>query len=467
MNHQANCFVDMPFGKKTDLTSGVVIDFDAIFIQAIKPAIEKVGLKAERGDMEKSGGIIHVPMFARILLSDFMVADLTLGNPNVFYELGIRHLAKPFTTIPIFATTSALPFDVNMVRSIPYALDQGKLTSEATEKLCEAIAARLRQAIGQAAQTDSPIYDLISALPPLQVPGPVAQTLSDRMDAQDTFRDDVLQAHAQATDAQRREALQRLEQSLGEIGAVRRGILLELMIAYREVRAFDEMVHLCERFPDDLRKNPFVLQQWALGLNRRHAIGDQDRAVEMLAALIRSRGPDPETLGLLGRIHKDRYKTHSDSPAAGGYLVASIKAYMEGFQADPRDYYPGINAVTLLIHRGSKQSLKEADELIPIVEFALKRSGTQTAGYWNLATLLELACCKQDWEKAEVLLDETLGASKSSFEAETTAANLKLLLEGFVRASRPVPELEVIVEKFAARVLELSGATKGAPAEPG
>jgi len=71
------------------------------------------------------------------------------------------------------------------------------------------------------------------------------------------------------------------------------------------------------------------------------------------------------------------------------------------------------------------------------------------------------------WEKAEVLLDETLGASKSSFEAETTAANLKLLLEGFVRASRPVPELEVIVEKFAARVLELSGATKGAPAEPG
>jgi hypothetical protein len=59
MNHQANCFVDMPFGKKTDLTSGVVIDFDAIFIQAIEPAIEKVGLKAERGDMEKSGGIIQ------------------------------------------------------------------------------------------------------------------------------------------------------------------------------------------------------------------------------------------------------------------------------------------------------------------------------------------------------------------------------------------------------------------------
>jgi hypothetical protein len=102
----------MPFCKKPDLTSGVVIDFDGTYNQAIKPAIEKVGLHAERGDLEKSGGIIHLPMFARILLSDFMVADLTLQNPNVFYELGIRHLAKPFTTIPIFATTSALPFDL-------------------------------------------------------------------------------------------------------------------------------------------------------------------------------------------------------------------------------------------------------------------------------------------------------------------------------------------------------------------
>jgi hypothetical protein len=467
MNHQANCFVDMPFGKKTDMTSGIVINFDAIFSQAIKPAIEKVGLKAERGDIEKSGGIIHLPMFARILLSDFMVADLTLGNPNVFYELGIRHLAKPFTTIPIYATTSALPFDLNMVRSIPYALEQGKLTSEAADKLCTAITARLRQAIEHAAQIDSPIYDLISALPPLQVPQSVAQTLSDRMDAQDNFRDAVLQARAQASDAQRSEALQRLEESLGEIGAVRRSVLLELMIAYREVRAYDEMVRLCERFPDDLRQNPFVRQQWALGLNRRRAIGDQDRAAEMLITLVRSRGPDPETLGLLGRIHKDRYKTERDSPAAGGHLVASIKAYTEGFQADPRDYYPGINAVTLLIHRGSKQSLKEADELIPIVEFALKRSGTQTAGYWNLATLLELACCKQDWEKAENLLDETLAAAKASFEAETTAANLQLLLEGFVRANRPVPELDVIVEKFAARVAELSGAKKEAPVKPG
>ena len=88
----------MPFGQKPDLKSGVVVDFDQIYNEAIKPAIEACGLEALRGDEERTGGIIHGAMFARLLLAEFVVADLTLANPNVFYELGIRHAAKPFTT---------------------------------------------------------------------------------------------------------------------------------------------------------------------------------------------------------------------------------------------------------------------------------------------------------------------------------------------------------------------------------
>ena len=89
-----------------------MVDFDQIYNEAIKPAIEQCGLEPLRGDEESTGGIIHSAMFARLLLSEFVVADLTLANANVFYELGIRHAAKPFTTVPIFANTSALPFDV-------------------------------------------------------------------------------------------------------------------------------------------------------------------------------------------------------------------------------------------------------------------------------------------------------------------------------------------------------------------
>ena len=50
MNYHALCFVDMPFGQKSDLKSGVIVDFDQIYNNAIKPAIEQCGLEALRGD---------------------------------------------------------------------------------------------------------------------------------------------------------------------------------------------------------------------------------------------------------------------------------------------------------------------------------------------------------------------------------------------------------------------------------
>ena len=70
----------MSFGHKPDLKNGVVVDFDQIQNNAIKPAIEGCRLEASRGDEERTGGIIHSAMFARLLLAVFVVADLTLAN---------------------------------------------------------------------------------------------------------------------------------------------------------------------------------------------------------------------------------------------------------------------------------------------------------------------------------------------------------------------------------------------------
>src|SRR3954454_16925611 len=70
---RAVCFVDMPFGKKSDLASGVEVDFDVIYESAIKPAITDCNLEPVRGDQERTGGIVHAPMFGRLLLSDYVV----------------------------------------------------------------------------------------------------------------------------------------------------------------------------------------------------------------------------------------------------------------------------------------------------------------------------------------------------------------------------------------------------------
>ncbi len=460
-DYRAVCFVDMPFGKKPDLASGVIVDFDSIYELAIKPAIDGAGLESIRGDKEQTGGIIHVPMFARILLAEFMVADLTLNNPNVFYELGIRHAIKPFTTVPIFATTGSLPFDVGMVRSIGYELKDGQLTADGAEKLKSAIKARLEEAIHGSAHADSPVYQLISGFPVPVVPEPVEQLLKDRLSERCGFHEKIAAISASAPKEQKRHALDEIRQGLGEIAAVRRGVLVELMLAYRDAELFEEMVKLCEDFPDYLQANSFVQQQWAFGLNRRKSAGDSEAAVKLLDGLIKERGADPETLGLLGRVYKDRYKGAEGSLLAQGYLDEAISAYTRGFEADPRDHYPGVNAINLLIQKGTADALKEAERLLPLVSFAVaRRGGMNSSDYWDVATVVELACLGGDWPTAGRGLPRVLVMGTKAWMLRTTRDNLVMLRKAFAKTGKSVAELDEIISHFEATLLQLEVSEK-------
>src|SRR5918996_979199 len=121
MANRPLCFVLMPFGKKPD-TAGSIIDFDAVYKDLISLAISEADLDPLRADEEMTGGIIHKPMFERLILCEYAVADLTTANANVFYELGIRHAIRPWSTVLIFAEGGRLPFDVAPLRAIPYKL---------------------------------------------------------------------------------------------------------------------------------------------------------------------------------------------------------------------------------------------------------------------------------------------------------------------------------------------------------
>ena len=79
------CFVLMPFGTKKDF-AGATVNFDAVYEKLIAPAILDAELDPIRADEEIVGGIIHKPMFERLILCQYAVADLTTANANVFYE---------------------------------------------------------------------------------------------------------------------------------------------------------------------------------------------------------------------------------------------------------------------------------------------------------------------------------------------------------------------------------------------
>src|SRR5271165_2378950 len=160
------CFVLMPFGVKKDPGGGPDIDFDPIYELAIRPAIEAAGMDPVRADEERTGGIIHKPMFERLLLCDFAVADLTTASPNVFYEMGVRHAARPSTTVTIFAKNQNLPFDVGYLRSLPYEMaanngfgsrEADLLRASLTKRLTD-----LRQIAKEDAAADSPVFQLLT-----------------------------------------------------------------------------------------------------------------------------------------------------------------------------------------------------------------------------------------------------------------------------------------------------------------
>ena len=88
-------YVAMPYGVKDG------IDFNLVYADLIKPALESAGLEVFRADEELRAGDIRTDMFQELLLADLVVVDLSIDNPNVWCELGVRHALRPRGVIQI------------------------------------------------------------------------------------------------------------------------------------------------------------------------------------------------------------------------------------------------------------------------------------------------------------------------------------------------------------------------------
>ena len=80
-----HAFIVMPFGTKEG------IDFNRVYADYVKPALAGAGFDVFRADEELLPGDIRSDMFQELLIADLVVADLSIDNPNVWYELGVRH----------------------------------------------------------------------------------------------------------------------------------------------------------------------------------------------------------------------------------------------------------------------------------------------------------------------------------------------------------------------------------------
>ena len=198
------------------------------------------------------------------------------------------------------------------------------------------------------------------------------------------------------------------------------------------------MISLASRMPRPLATTVMVQEQLALALNRD---GQSDQAEAVLQSLLASRGPSSETYGILGRVYKDRYDRAKSTNVfvAGAELEKAIDVYLKGFEADWRDAYPGVNAVTLMELREPPDPPQE--ELIPIVTYAVKRRmASGKPDYWDFATLLELAVLARDGRRALEALGPVLASVRESWEAETTLRNHRLIAEARQARGEPMPD---------------------------
>jgi tetratricopeptide (TPR) repeat protein len=380
----------MGFGRKTDYPTGRVLDLDKSYKYIIKPAAEAAGYECKRADEIQHSGNINVPMYQQLLTADVVIADVSTYNPNAFYELGVRHALKPYTTITIAEDKLVFPFDVAQIAIRTYhhlgeGIDFGEV---------ERIRAELQQAIkvvGAHATCDSPVYTFLKDLQPPAI------------------------AKAEAERAA-------LAASPGGEPAAQPTVraLMDQVEAAFERSDFPTAKSLLAVLRTMMPNDAFVIQNLALATYKSklpspvEALND---ACQLLEALGPSTSTDVETLGLYGAVRKRLW----DETQAAPHLDKAIEAYEKGFYIK-NDYYNGINLAFLLNIRAALTTDAEPAEAIAdfILAQRMRRrvlrlcerllaSAPAPVGadeYWIKATMAEAYAGLGDDAKAQELLRE-------------------------------------------------------------
>src|SRR6478752_960594 len=176
----ALCFMIMPYGRRAtqvepSSNAPGEIDFNALWDKAFAPTIKSLGFDPIRADQD-TGALIITQMVERIFFADLVLADMTIPNGNVYYEVGVRHAAKRTGCVLLAADWSKQLFDLAQMRTVRYPLKEGTI-EDAT---AEAVKAAIKGPIDVLSRGDSPVFGSIKGYPTNPDPA-AASTMQDVM----------------------------------------------------------------------------------------------------------------------------------------------------------------------------------------------------------------------------------------------------------------------------------------------
>lgn len=337
----ARAFIIRPFGTKGG------INFDDVQKNLIAPALAACDIQGGTTEPFLQAGNIRTDMFQQLLVADIVIADISIHNANVFYELGIRHALQSKRTFLLRAKSKKapgerapqdeVPFDLRTDRYLEYDSDS---PAEKLEVMIEA----LRQTLGSE-KPDSPVFQM---LPDLE-----EQDRTRFLPVPQAFREDV-------------ELASRRKQM---------GLLGLLALEAEQFFWASEGLRLVARAQFDLKSYRADKETWEklYKLNPNEAetnqrlgtiyqrLGDLDSSDQALLRVINSKTAShadrAEAFSLLGRNIKERWRTSWISAAAdqaprralqSPLLLQAYQKYNQGFLENLDSFYPGLNALSLL-----------------------------------------------------------------------------------------------------------------------
>jgi len=192
MTDSRDCFVIAPIGEPETETRK---RSDQILKHIITPAAESCGYKATRADQISEPGIITSQVIQRIVDDPLVIADLTGRNPNVFYELAIRHaIKKPL--VQIIKKGEAIPFDVAGTRTVHVDHHDLDSVDEAKDEIIKQIKATERDA----GLVDTPISVALDLQTLRQSDNPEQRSLADLVSAISELRSGLGSIEARLSD---------------------------------------------------------------------------------------------------------------------------------------------------------------------------------------------------------------------------------------------------------------------------
>lgn len=147
------CFYITPIGddgseerRHSDLFMGSLVE----------PALAEFGLKIVRADKIGDAGMITSQIIEHLINSRLVIADLSFHNPNVFYELALRHaIRKPI--VQISRAADRLPFDIGQVRTVVVDTTDIYTLVPQIASIQAQIAAQIRKTLDESTEVENPL----------------------------------------------------------------------------------------------------------------------------------------------------------------------------------------------------------------------------------------------------------------------------------------------------------------------